>query len=148
VPALRERPEDIPLLARHFVEQAGRRIKKTVRDISPESLGALMSYPWPGNVRELENVIERAVIVSTDPTLVDLERFLAPAGAHAPVDLSLPFRDAKARVVEDFERAYIDGLLKSHGGKLTAAAKHADMDPKNFSDKIQRYGLRRSAPEA
>jgi DNA-binding NtrC family response regulator len=146
VPALRERPEDIPLLARHFVEHAGRRIKKTVRDISPESLGALMRYPWPGNVRELENVIERAVIVATGDTLADLERFLAPTGAHAPVDLSLPFRDAKARVVEDFERAYIDGLLKSHGGKLTAAAKHADMDPKNFSDKIQRYGLRRSAP--
>jgi two-component system response regulator GlrR len=96
-------------------------------------------------VRELENVIERAVIVATGDTLADVERFLAPTGAHAPVDLSLPFRDAKARVVEDFERAYIDGLLKSHGGKLTAAAKHADMDPKNFSDKMQRYGLRRSA---
>ena len=147
VPALRERPEDIPLLARHFVEQASRRIKRTVRDISPESLGALMRYPWPGNVRELENVIERAVIVATGDILANLERFLAPPGAHAPVDLSLPFRDAKARVVEDFERAYIEGLLKSHGGKLTAAAKHADMDPKNFSDKIQRYGLRRSAPE-
>jgi DNA-binding NtrC family response regulator len=146
VPALRERPEDIPLLARHFVEQGSRRLKKTVRDISPESLGALMRYPWPGNVRELENVIERAVIVAVGDTLTDLDRFLAPTGAHAPVDLSLPFRDAKARVVEDFERAYIEGLLKSHGGKLTAAAKHADMDPKNFSDKIQRYGLRRSAP--
>ena len=146
VPALRERPEDIPLLARHFVDQAARRIKRTVRDISPESLGALMRYPWPGNVRELENVIERAAIVSTGDVLGDLERFLAPTGAHAPVDLSLPFRDAKARVVEDFERAYIEGLLKSHAGKLTAAAKHADMDPKNFSDKMQRYGLRRSAP--
>jgi DNA-binding NtrC family response regulator len=148
VPALRERPEDIPLLARHFVEQASRRLKKAMRTISPESLGALMRYPWPGNVRELENVIERAVIVATGEggTLADVERFLAPTGAHAAVDLSLPFRDAKARVVEDFERAYIDGLLKSHGGKLTAAAKHADMDPKNFSDKMQRYGLRRIAP--
>jgi DNA-binding NtrC family response regulator len=107
-----------------------------------------MRYPWPGNVRELENVIERAVIVSKDPVLSGVERFLSPSGAHAPVDLSLPFRDAKARVVEDFERAYIEGLLKSHGGKLTIAAKHADMDPKNFSDKMQRYGLRRAtSPE-
>jgi DNA-binding NtrC family response regulator len=105
----------------------------------------MVRYPWPGNVRELENVIERAVIVASGDTLADVERFLAPTGANAPVDLSLPFRDAKARVVEDFERAYIDGLLKSHGGKLTAAAKHADMDPKNFSDKMQRYGLRRIA---
>ena len=128
------------------MEHAGRRLKKAVREIFPESLGALLRYPWPGNVRELENVIERAVIVAAGDILADVERFLAPTGAHAPVDLALPFRDAKARVVEDFERAYIDGLLKSHGGKLTAAAKHADMDPKNFSDKMQRYGLRRSAP--
>ena len=145
VPALRERPEDIPLLARHFVEQAGRRLKKAVRGISPESLGALTRYPWPGNVRELENVIERAAIVAAGDTLADLERFLAPTGAHASVDLSLPFRDAKARVVEEFERSYVAGLLEAHGGKLTAAAKHADMDPKNFSEKMARYGLRRPA---
>ena len=63
------------------------------------------------------------------------------------MDLSLPFRDAKARVVEDFERAYVQGLLEANGGKLTAAAKHADMDPKNFSDKMARYGLRRQAAE-
>ena len=145
VPPLRERKEDIPLLAEHFLEQANRRSKKTVRAIAPESLDALVRYPWPGNVRELENVIERAVIVSRGDALVDIERFLAPAGAHAAVDLSLPFRDAKARVVEEFERAYVKGLLEAHGGKLTTAAKHADMDPKNFSDKMTRYGLRRSA---
>ena len=97
-------------------------------------------------MRELDNVIERAVIVATGDTLVDIERFLAPTGAHAPVDLSLPFRDAKARVVEAFERAYVAGLLDAHGGKLTAASKHADMDPKNFSDKMARYGLRRTGP--
>jgi DNA-binding NtrC family response regulator len=59
------------------------------------------------------------------------------------VDLSLPFRDAKSRVVEEFERAYIAGVLEMYGGKLTAAAKHADMDPKNFWEKLTKYGLRR-----
>jgi DNA-binding NtrC family response regulator len=148
VPALRERPEDIPLLAQHFLEEAGRRLKRAVKAIAPESVQALVRYPWPGNVRELENVIERAVIVSKEDVLTALERFLGgPAGAHAPVDLSLPFRDAKARIVEEFERAYVAGLLDAHGGKLTAAAKHADMDPKNFSDKMARYGLRRQAAE-
>ena len=146
VPSLRERPEDVPLLAQHFLEEAGRRLKRAVKGIVPESLQALVRYPWPGNVRELENVIERAVIVTKDDVLTGLERFLGgPAGAHAPVDLSLPFRDAKARVVEEFERAYVAGLLEANGGKLTAAAKHADMDPKNFSDKMARYGLRRQA---
>jgi DNA-binding NtrC family response regulator len=143
IPALRERPEDIPLLAAHFLEEASRRSKKAVRTIAPASLQALVRYAWPGNVRELENVIERAVIVSTEDTLEHIERFLGPTGAHAPVDLSLPFREAKARVVEDFERAYVAGLLEAHGGKLTLAAKHADMDPKNFSEKMARYGLRR-----
>jgi DNA-binding NtrC family response regulator len=146
IPALRERPEDIPRLAQHFLEQARRRTRRAVHGIAPESLQALMRYSWPGNVRELENVIERAVIVAKGEILSDLQRFLAPAGAHAAVDLSLPFRDAKARVVEEFERAYVAGLLESHGGKLTAAAKHADMDPKNFSDKMTRYGLRRAVP--
>jgi len=146
IPPLRERPEDVPVLVQQFLEAASRRSRKGVRGIAPESLQALMRYPWPGNVRELENVIERAVIVSKDEVLSGVERFLAPSGAHAPVDLSLPFRDAKARVVEEFERAYVAGLLEAHGGKLTAAAKHADMDPKNFSDKMARYGLRRVPP--
>ena len=108
----------------------------------------LLGPPGAGKGTQADRIAARfqLVHVATGDILADLERFLAPTGVHAPVDLSLPFRDAKARVVEDFERAYIDGLLKSHGGKLTAAAKHADMDPKNFSDKIQRYGLRRSAP--
>ncbi|HVQ77355.1 MAG TPA: sigma-54 dependent transcriptional regulator [Candidatus Binatia bacterium] len=146
IPALRERPEDIPMLAEQFFAQARRRTKRAVQGIAPESLQSLVRYAWPGNVRELENVIERAVIVAKGEVLTDLQRFLAPAGAQAPVDLSLPFRDAKARIVEEFERAYIAGLLESHGGKLTAAAKHADMDPKNFSDKMTRYGLRRVPP--
>jgi DNA-binding NtrC family response regulator len=148
VPSLRERPEDIPLLAQHFLTELGRRLKKSIKSVAPESLDALVRYPWPGNVRELENVIERAVIVSRSEVLTGLEGFLiAPSGAHAPVDLSLPFRDAKARVVEEFERTYVQGLLETHGGKLTAAAKHADMDPKNFSDKMTRYGLRRQTSE-
>jgi two-component system response regulator GlrR len=145
VPPLRERGEDIPLLAQHFLEISARRSKKPVRAIAPAAMHALSRYAWPGNVRELENVIERAVIVSKSETVSEVERFLAGGGDHARVDLSLPFRDAKARVVEEFERAYIAGILEAHGGKLTAAAKHADMDPKNFSEKLTRYGLRRAA---
>jgi DNA-binding NtrC family response regulator len=146
VPPLRERIEDIPLLAQHFLEASARRSKKTMRAIAPAAMQALTRYAWPGNVRELENVIERAVIVSKTDTLAEVDRFLTGGGDHARVDLSLPFRDAKARVVEDFERAYIGGVLEAHGGKLTAAAKHADMDPKNFSEKLARYGLRKNSP--
>jgi DNA-binding NtrC family response regulator len=145
VPPLRERVSDIPLLAQHFLEQSARRAKKAVHTIAPSALEALCRYAWPGNVRELENVIERAVIVAKGDTIADVERFLTGEPERSRVDLSLPFRDAKARVVEEFERAYVAGVLELEGGKLTAAAKHADMDPKNFWEKLVRYGLRRPA---
>jgi DNA-binding NtrC family response regulator len=145
VPPLRERKSDIPLLARYFLDASARRSKKIVRGLTPEAMQALERYAWPGNVRELENVLERAVIVTKDEVIADVERFLSADGSRARVDVSLPFRDAKARVVEEFERAYVAGVLEAHGGKLTAAAKHADMDPKNFSEKLTRYGLRKTA---
>jgi DNA-binding NtrC family response regulator len=84
------------------------------------------------------------VILARGDTIVEVERFLGPESGRPGVDLSLSFRDAKARVVEEFERAYIGGVLEASGGKLTAAAKHADMDPKNFSEKLVRYGMRRA----
>jgi len=143
IPPLRERASDIPLLAAHFLEVSARRSKKAVRAIDGPAMQALCRYAWPGNVRELENVIERAVIVAKGDTITDVERFLTGEAARSRVDLSLPFRDAKARVVEEFERAYVAGVLEREGGKLTAAAKHADMDPKNFHEKLTRYGLRR-----
>src|SRR5438445_10634125 len=117
----------------------------SVRAISPAVMQALCRYAWPGNVRELENVIERAVIVAKGDTIADVERFLTGEAERPRVDLGLPFRDAKGRVIEEFERAYIVGVLEAEGGKLTAAAKHADMDPKNFYEKLTRYGLRRPA---
>jgi DNA-binding NtrC family response regulator len=146
VPPLRERPEDIPDLAAHFLAQSARRCKKTVRSLAPAALESLRRYPWPGNVRELENVIERAVIVARGEVIADVAPFLAPAGTEPPtVDLTLPFREAKARVVEEFERAYVAGVLGLHGGKLAAAARHADMDSKNLWEKMVRYGLRSRA---
>jgi two-component system, NtrC family, response regulator GlrR len=146
VPPLRERPEDIPVLAAHFLAESARRCKKTVRGFTPAALHALVRYPWPGNVRELENVIERAVIVAREEQIGDVGPFLGTGGeTRTTVDLTLPFREAKAQVVEEFERAYLTGVLALHGGKLTAAARHADMDNKNLWEKMVRYGLRSRA---
>jgi formate hydrogenlyase transcriptional activator len=69
VPALRERPADIPLLVRHFVQQFSRRMNKNIDTIPSETMTTLVRYHWPGNIRELQNVIERAVILSTGPVL-------------------------------------------------------------------------------
>jgi two-component system, NtrC family, response regulator AtoC len=149
VPALRERPDDIPLLAEHFLEASARRCKKTVRAIAQAAMLALCRYSWPGNARELENVIERAVIVAKEETILDVSRFLSAGTPERDrVDLALPFHAAKARVVDDFERAYIAGVLEAHGGKVGLAAKHAGLDPKNLSAKAARYGLRKGAAPA
>ena len=69
VPSLRERPEDIPLLARHFTQQFARRLHKTIETIPASTMQSLIRYPWPGNIRELQNIIERAVILSPGPVL-------------------------------------------------------------------------------
>ena len=69
MPPLRERPEDIPLLVRHFVRQFSRRLGKGIDVIPPETMDALVRYPWPGNVRELQNVLERAAIITLGPVL-------------------------------------------------------------------------------
>src|SRR5918995_3585432 len=98
VPPLRERTEDIPLLAQHFLEASARRSKKTVGTIAPAAMQALCRYAWPGNVRELENVIERAVIVAKSDTVTDVDRFLTADSGRTPVDVDLAFREAKARV--------------------------------------------------
>jgi len=145
VPPLRERPSDIPLLATRFLGSSAQRCKKPVRSIAPAAMEALSRYSWPGNVRELQNVIERAVIVAKGDTVLDVERFLTGTAERPRVDLSLQFHRAKARVVEEFERAYIAGVLEAHGGRVGLAAKHAGLDPKNLSAKVSRYGLRKSA---
>src|SRR5262245_13207605 len=86
VPPLRERPGDVPLLARLFLESSARRCKKTVGAIAPAAMQALCRYSWPGNVRELENVIERAVIVAKGDTILDVDRFLAGTVDHPRAD--------------------------------------------------------------
>ena len=104
VPALRERPEDIPLLVRHFVQQFARRMNRTIDTISSETMNALVRYPWPGNIRELQNLIERAVILSTGPVLrVPLQDL-----PNRPVIDST----ARPQTMEEAERAHILATLK------------------------------------
>ncbi len=105
IPPLRERPEDIPLLAQHFVQEAARRMNKTIDAIPSATLDALMEYHWPGNIRELENVIERAVILSPSSVLRvplrDLRSRIAPGhGSEKP------------HTIADVEREHIRAVLK------------------------------------
>src|SRR2546425_1787288 len=102
VPALRERPDDIPLLVRHFVQQFARRMHKTLETIPSDTIHALLQYPWPGNIRELQNVIERAAILSTGTVLKVPTDELHPRTDALPV--SHPGNENLRAALDDAER--------------------------------------------
>jgi two-component system, NtrC family, response regulator GlrR len=136
LPSLRERTTDIPLLVRHFLEDHSRRdgIEYSVGD---EDLQRLMHRPWPGNVRELRNVVEQIVAFG-------IEEVSLIESPHPPASVDEPFKPAKARIVERFERDYLVAVLAAHGGNITAAASAADLDRVHFLRLLDRYGLRKS----
>ena len=143
VPPLRERKEDIPVIADQFLARFARKCGKRIAPLGPAGAAALKEYDWPGNVRELENFIERAVIRAKGEEL-DIPGELNPRGGGeggGSFSPDVPFREAKERVVSEFERRYIEEVLRRHGGKLTDAARAAGMDNKNFSEKMKRHGI-------
>src|ERR1700751_5070057 len=122
VPALRERPEDIPLLVRHFAKEFSRRMNKTIETISSETMDALCQYHWPGNIRELQNVIERAVILSRGPALVvplpEIQANVTPT-TSGEEDSSRPTRRQPVRsILADVDREQILQALKEAGGRV------------------------------
>jgi len=158
LPPLRERREDIPLLAYHFLQKYGARSGSSVRKISPEAMRLLHAHSWPGNVRELENAIEHAVVFCRDDTMVagdlpfgrnggvESEPPPSPNGSRSlRADLAcldLPYREAKDRAMSDFEAAYFRALLERSGGNVSEAARQAGLDRSNFRRAIKRAGLK------
>jgi PAS domain S-box-containing protein len=149
VPPLRERPGDVPLLARSFVARHARALGRTVPRIEPESLERLESYPWPGNVRELDNVIQRALILSpgselaVPPALVD--RDLPAAAAAQPQTL----RAQEAPAIESFDermRRHVLAALERHGWRIEGAqgaAQALGIHPNTLRSRMKRLGIRR-----
>jgi two-component system response regulator AtoC len=149
LPPLRERPEDVPLLAAHFLEKHARAARRTVRGLSPEASARLVAHAWPGNVRELENVVERAVAVTAGEVVgaEDLPPALgagpAPAAAApGPPLASLPYRDALAEARDRVTRDYLVALLTEFGGNVTRAAERAGMERESLHRLLRRHGLR------
>ncbi len=120
VPALRERPEDIPLLVRHFAELFSRRMSKVIQAIPQETMSALTQYHWPGNVRELQNVIERAVILSTHGVLRVAIAELNANGASAPSskEATVPIHKRVRASVPPLSREQVVQALRDTGGRV------------------------------
>jgi transcriptional regulator with GAF, ATPase, and Fis domain len=148
LPPLRERASDIQRLIEHFISLGGHNF-----GVDPRCYATLRAYQWPGNVRELKNVVDRAGALSHGKANVDLARFLgdlddddktrpssSPGGA-VPIDKAMSFKEAKGRVISDFESQYILTLLREHGNNISLAAREAGIDRKHFKDLMRKYGI-------
>jgi transcriptional regulator with GAF, ATPase, and Fis domain len=140
LPPLRERPSDIPLLARHFLKHFAQKMGKPVHDFSPKALGRLTHYAWPGNVRELQNVIERAVILAPGP-LLEVDQSLA---LHLEDPTALP--SFKGGTLEEMERTYILKVLEECcwviEGEAGAAAV-LGLKPSTLRSRMQKLAIRK-----
>ncbi|MBL9107617.1 MAG: sigma 54-dependent Fis family transcriptional regulator, partial [Myxococcales bacterium] len=147
IPPLRERPEDIELLVNVFLDALD--ASKHAHLFTRELLENLSVHPWPGNVRELRNYVERTIVLQSTEVPVaarasgDEPSETSRSDVRHP-DLTLSFRDAKERVLAEFEVAYLTALLDWAQGNVSRAARKAKMDRMNLHRLVQRYGLRES----
>jgi len=152
LPPLRERPDDIPLLAQHFLDKYGAENAREDLFIEEEALSLLRGYQWPGNVRELENAIERAVVLAPRSGQVSAELvrdYIEPNGFETPTSTlsvppeGLPMKD----VVQDFQKKLIVDALRKTGWIQKDAAKLLDVKPTTLNEMIKRYGIREEVKE-
>ncbi|MFQ5745615.1 MAG: sigma-54-dependent transcriptional regulator [Gemmatimonadota bacterium] len=139
LPPLRERPEDIRLLAEHFLARQAEGNGGVPGKLSAKALTVLQDYHWPGNVRELENVIERAVVLTSGSTIKP-DAFPAHL-RETPAEPLIQDRPPANPALEIIERAYIEHVLRAEGGNKTRAAEVLGIDPSTLYRKIKRYGL-------
>jgi formate hydrogenlyase transcriptional activator len=151
VPPLRERQGDIPLLVRHFTQQFSRRMKKVIETIPSEAMDALCRYHWPGNIRELQNVIERAVIISTGPALrvdvSDLKLRKGGLSAEEPASPKLT-NGTLDDVLKETQRQQILKALKECNWVVSGpdgAAAHLGMKRSTLQLRIHKLGIARGS---
>ena len=163
LPPLRDRKDDIPLILEHFLDRGNfnrdRDANKKVKGFSSDAMEIIMSYDWPGNVRELHNVVERAVsfcehdqVQPSDlPDHLLVSRAVGSSGmtrasgmptALSSVSASLPFKDAKERLLESFEREYLIELLRKNNRNISQAAREAKIDRKSISRLLKKHGIK------
>ncbi|MGB6369369.1 MAG: sigma-54 dependent transcriptional regulator [Thermoanaerobaculia bacterium] len=134
IPPLRERPEDIPPLAEHFLEIYTRSMNRKPMRFSSETFDALNNYHWPGNIRELQNAIERAVVVGTPPAI---------KAEDLPVRVTSPAAQPGPMALRELERAHILRVLDTCSWNITRAASLLEVDRGTLYNKIEKHGFRR-----
>jgi transcriptional regulator with GAF, ATPase, and Fis domain len=155
LPALRERVGDIPLLVAFFVQSFAKRLGKTINEIPEGAMQRLMAYAWPGNIRELQNVIERAVVLSTSNTLNlsgDFQGATTPAppardaAANKPQPTSPPSKPSSVEPLEKVERRHIESVLTQANWMIEGergAARILNLNPSTLRSRMQKLGIKR-----
>ncbi len=138
LPPLRDRKEDIPLLAKHFLDKYSAEFNREIKDITSEALQKLMAYEWPGNVRELENVIARAVALSKKVVIECTDVVLHCSESPPSID---SFKANKAKAIEQFERKYVQDLLTTYHGNISKAAMVVNKNRRAFWELIRKYKI-------
>src|SRR5262249_48704367 len=134
IPPLRDRRDDIPILAQHFLATSSKRANKDVRGFTPAALHRLVTNLLPGNVRELQNAIEKALVLSSADTITP---DLLPSIGTTPDSQLKPLTEAK----EEFERTYLKNVLQLTGGNISRAAQFAGRYRADFYKMLKKYGL-------
>ncbi|MFB0524279.1 MAG: sigma-54-dependent transcriptional regulator [Phycisphaerae bacterium] len=137
LPALRERRDDIPLLANHFLKKYNQKRGKNIRAISDKAMKALVEYGWPGNVRELENAIERAVVLTESDTIKPSDLFYYGLTIETPSKSEV----GEAKRLVDLEREHITKTLKMFNGHIGKTAESLGIDRKTLRSKLKRYAI-------
>jgi DNA-binding NtrC family response regulator len=150
LPPLRERTEDIPLLATHFLERYGSMRAAPVTEIDTEAMQALLRHPWPGNVRELENAMKSAVAFAEGSIIrrEDLPETISPrlprrAQTCSLIDVERRLPDLTLDLISQVERDYFLRLLAEYHGNVARCARHSGLSRRSVTQKLQRYGLER-----
>jgi DNA-binding NtrC family response regulator len=144
VPPLRERLDDVPRLAEHFLAAFALQERRGPLRLTARAMQKLMGYDWPGNVRQLEGVVQRAVILAAGPD-IDAGDLSIPVDVVASSEGPLRLREAKARAIEQFERSYLIALLAVHRGNLSRAARQAGKERRSFQRLLQKHKLVRES---
>ncbi len=151
LPPLRERTEDIPLLATHFLQQQRFQGRTRLTEIGSEAMQALLRHTWPGNVRELENAIKAGVALADGSMLRrdDLPESVAPRSAQPPrgspiIDIDRPLPDLTADLIGQVEREYFTRLLSQFKGNVARCARHSGLSRRSVTQKLQKYALERT----
>jgi len=143
LPALRDRREDIPLLARHFVLKYAVESGQPVKELSGGALEKLMAYAWPGNVRELENIMVQAVVLSEQAHITE-DDICLPGESGREMEIS--FKTLKSQAIREFESTYVRRLLALNDGNISRAARAAKKNRRAFWQLMRKHAIRPTEP--